>query len=73
MKKTTVTIQITGMHCVSCAMNIDFSLEDLAGVKDVQTDYARQKSIVTFDPDVVAPKQMIEKITKLGYEAVIKQ
>ncbi len=73
MKLTTVTINIVGMHCTSCAMNIDFNLEDLGGVKDVHTDYARQKSTVTFDPDIITPKQMIAEITKLGYEAVIKQ
>ena len=54
-------------------MNIDFSLEDLEGVKNVQTDYARQKSIVTFDSDTVTPKQMIIAIKKLGYQAAVQE
>lgn len=73
MKKTTVTLHIIGMHCVSCAMNIDFTLEDLEGVKDVHTDYARQKSTVTYDPDTITTKQLIIAVRKLGYEATIKQ
>ena len=40
MKK--IKLQIQGMHCSSCAMNIDFDLEDLDGVKSAKTSYAKQ-------------------------------
>ena len=35
-----VTLKITGMHCPSCAMNIDGALEDTAGVIEAETSYA---------------------------------
>ena len=73
VEPTTVTLQIVGMHCTSCAMNIDFELEDLEGVKDVRTNYAKQKSEVTFYPGKVTPEQMIKAIKKLGYDAIVPQ
>ncbi len=71
MELTTITLQIVGMHCTSCAINIDFELEDLEGVKEAKTHYAKQKSEVTFYPDKVTHEQMVGVITKLGYEAII--
>lgn len=59
------------MHCTSCSMNVDFELEDLEGVLEAKTQYAKQKSVVQFDPTKVTQEQMIAVITKLGYEAVV--
>ncbi|MEK7577260.1 MAG: cation transporter [Patescibacteria group bacterium] len=73
MKYTTITLKISGMHCTSCAINIDFELEDIDGVQDARTDYARQTSVITFDEQKVKPDQMIAVITKLGYEAVTQK
>ena len=73
MKPTTITLEINGMHCLSCAINIDFELEDIDGVTDARTDYARQKTVITFDEQKVKPDQMIAIITKLGYEAVAQK
>lgn len=64
----TVTFKIVGMHCTSCAMNIDFELEDLEGVKEVSTNYAKQQTIVTFDPTVVKLGEIIKVIKSLEYE-----
>jgi len=69
----TVTLKITGMHCVSCAINIDFELEDLEGVKESTTNYAKQVSAVTYDPDKIKPEQIIAVITKLEYGVVIAE
>jgi copper chaperone CopZ len=64
----TVTLKITGMHCTSCAMNIDFELEDLEGVKEVSTNYAKQVTTVTFDPNKIKLGKIIEVINNLEYE-----
>ncbi|MGE5042319.1 MAG: heavy-metal-associated domain-containing protein [Candidatus Levyibacteriota bacterium] len=62
--------KIEGMHCSSCAMNIDFDLEDMEGVKKAQTSYAKQVSEVEFDEARVNPKNIIESIKKTGYKAI---
>lgn len=58
------------MHCTSCAFNIDGELEDMDGVKESNTSYARAETEVTFDVGKVKEKQIIDVIKKLGYTAV---
>lgn len=52
-------------------MNIDFELEDLKGVKEASTNYAKQKTVVTFDPNVVNLGKIIEVIKSLEYEVKV--
>jgi Cu+-exporting ATPase len=61
--------KISGMHCTSCAMNIDGELEDTEGIKQSNTNYARSQTEVEFDPEKVSGKVIIEKIKKVGYQA----
>lgn len=63
MKK--VTLKIDGMHCTSCALNIDFALEDI-GVK-AKTNYAKSETELEFDPEKVSEKQIIDAVKKVGY------
>lgn len=74
MKK--IKLKITGMHCTSCAMNIDGELEDTDGVKEAKTNYAKQQSEVTFDEKKVSVNQIISIVHKTDdkYEAeVVKE
>jgi len=64
----TVTLKITGMHCVSCAINIDFELEDLEGVKEATTNYAKQQTVITYDPEATSIKKIRDVFQKLDYE-----
>jgi copper chaperone CopZ len=63
-------LKIEGMHCSSCAMNIDFDLEDLEGVVSAKTSYAKQESEVEFEEDKIKLQQIIEQIEKTGYKVV---
>lgn len=63
--------KITGMHCVSCSMNIDGELEDTEGIKSANTNFAKAISEVTFDEEKMSPENIIEVIRKVGYDAVI--
>ncbi|EKD87046.1 MAG: hypothetical protein ACD_37C00065G0006 [uncultured bacterium] len=67
MKK--IKLQIDGMHCSSCAMSIDFDLEDLEGIKNAKTSYAKQITEVEFDEEKVTEKDITEQIKKTGYKA----
>lgn len=64
-------LKIEGMHCNSCALNIDFDLEDVNGVKSVKTNYAKQVSEIEFDEKLVDEKNILETIKKTGYSATI--
>lgn len=67
MKK--IKLDIKGMHCSSCAMNIDFDLEDIDGVKSAKTSYAKQVTEVEFDEDKIKENDIKDQIRKTGYEA----
>lgn len=59
------------MHCTSCAMNIDFDLEDIEGVKSAKTNYAKQVCVVEYDEKKVGEEELMKSIKKTGYKAVI--
>jgi copper chaperone CopZ len=61
--------RITGMHCTSCAMSIDMDLEDLAGVSEAKTSFARSTTEVVFDPTRVDVETIVRTIGQAGYEA----
>ncbi len=62
-------LKIKGMDCSSCAMNIDFDLEDLKGVKSVKTSYAKQECEVEFDEDEITEELILQVVKKSGYIA----
>ncbi len=70
MADTKVKLKISGMHCTSCAMNIDGELEDTEGVKESTTNYAKAQTEVKFDPGKITEKKVIEIIKKVGYAAI---
>lgn len=63
-----VKLKISGMHCTSCAMNIDFDLEDLEGVKLSKTSYAKQETEIEFDQEKVKEEDLIKTVIKTGYQ-----
>ena len=63
-------LKIEGMHCTSCAMSIDFDLEDLEGIKTAKTSYASQVCEVEFDEDRISNQKIIQTIQKTGYTVV---
>lgn len=63
-------LKIEGMHCTSCAMNIDFDLEDVEGIKSAKTSYTKQECEIEFESDKVTDEIIVETIKKTGYQAV---
>lgn len=64
-----IRLAISGMHCTSCAFNIDGELEDTPGVTEAQTNYAKQETVVSYDPEKVNLATIQEVIGNLGYQA----
>jgi len=63
------TFAIAGMHCTSCAMTIDWDLEDLDGVHEARTSYASARTEVTYDPSRVAFETITDTIVRAGFTA----
>ena len=59
-KYQTASIQLSGLNCTACALNLDFDVEDIKGVKSCKTDYSTQKMVVEFDPQVISLTNLTE-------------
>jgi len=67
----TITLKLSGLHCTSCAVNIDLTLEDLPGVKNSSTSYTKSESQITFDPSKTNLESIKKTITNLGYQITL--
>lgn len=66
-KGTELTLKIQGMHCASCAMNIDSALEDTAGVFESNTSYAKGEVKLSYEPEKVSQEELVKVIEGEGY------
>lgn len=66
-------LKIEGMHCTSCAMNIDGALEDTEGVFSSETNYAHAKVKVNYEAEKVSKAQLVKVIEGQGYQVVQKE
>lgn len=64
-----IKLDISGMHCTSCAMNIDGELEDTNGIKNSSTNYAKHLTEIEFDEEKIDEKKINEIIKNTGYTA----
>lgn len=69
MVATSAVFNIRGMHCGSCSLLIDETVEELAGVSRALTELRSARSTVWFDPIQVSSEQIIAAIAGLGYVA----
>jgi copper chaperone len=72
MSTSTHVFQVDGMHCGSCPLLIDDTLEDLPGVSRSQTELKSRRSTVQLDTAVTDTQQVIDTITDLGYTAAVQ-
>lgn len=64
-----ITLNISGMHCASCAGNIEGALKKTLGIKSARVNFALEKTEIEFDPQRLRPKDIIAAIEKCGYKA----
>ena len=61
-------LQIKGMHCPSCAQNIESSIKKAGGIKDAAVNYVTGKALVRFDKRQINIDQIKKIISDLGYK-----
>lgn len=66
-----VLFNIIGMHCTSCAMNIDGELEDTDGVHEAKTNYAKSQTEVSYDPEKINLEKIAKIIEQLDYKTEV--
>jgi P-type Cu+ transporter len=65
MKK--IDLNISGMHCASCAVLVDKSLKKLPGIKISNVNYSTSRASIEYDETKVGIEKFVEKIKELGY------
>ena len=68
MSKKTINIKIKGMHCASCALNIERALKDKKGIETATVNYANEKAYLEYDPEIISLSEIEKEVDKLGYE-----
>jgi len=67
MNEQTVTLPLSGMTCVNCAMNIERNVKKLSGVSESNVNFAAELANVSFDPGLLTVKDIVGGIEKAGY------
>ena len=67
MEKT--ILKISGMHCASCAANIENTLKKEVGIKSANVNFASEKLYLEFDEIEISIARVKKIIEKLGYKA----
>ncbi len=68
---TKVALKTKGMMCGACEMLIETTLSAIEGVSDVDADYAKEMTTVTFDEKRTDLNRIISAIKGAGYDAEV--
>lgn len=67
MKK--LKLNISGMHCGSCAGNIEKSLKKVSGVKECKANAITNKAFVEAD-DKISEEEIRKAVARAGYKVI---
>lgn len=62
-------INVEGMVCRSCVLNIENNISLLNGVRNIQVSLVDKTATVAFDPSVTSFQKLVKAIEDLGFEA----
>jgi copper chaperone CopZ len=61
-KEASVTLELIGLHCESCADAIQDSLRQVKGVKSAKVSYEAKEALVQYDPDQCKVETLIKTV-----------
>ena len=70
MSERTVSLDIQGMSCTSCAQSITDPLDALDGISDTTINFATDEGTVTYDPERVSLAEIYQAVDDAGYRAL---
>ncbi len=71
MEEAVRTLNISGMHCASCAQVIEKSLNKVKGVKSANVNLASEKAQVVLTDGQNLDEKLIKAVQDVGYQATI--
>jgi copper chaperone CopZ len=66
-----IVLKTGGMHCSSCSMLIEMTVQDLPGVRAAKADYGSGVTRVDFDPAAISVDRIVAAIVEAGYSAAL--
>ncbi|KAJ7612484.1 Cu-transporting P-type ATPase [Mycena polygramma] len=71
IRTDTVTLRIYGMTCGSCTSTVEAGLSAVPGINSVAVSLATQACTIQFDRALIAPREMVERIEDMGFDAML--
>ncbi|HLC85673.1 MAG TPA: heavy metal translocating P-type ATPase [Candidatus Nanoarchaeia archaeon] len=68
MKQKKIILDVSGMHCASCALTIEKKLKKETGVKTASVNYATEKATVEYDQEKISEEKIEKTIRDTGYD-----
>lgn len=59
---------VKGMSCAACSARLERGLSGMEGVSAARVNLATEKATVDYDPALVKPEQMVEKVRQFGFD-----
>ncbi|KAI0918008.1 hypothetical protein AcW1_006994 [Taiwanofungus camphoratus] len=66
-----VTLRIYGMTCSSCTSTVETELSAMPGINSVAVSLATETCKVEFDRSLIGPREMVERIEEMGFDAML--
>ncbi|KAI0076609.1 copper P-type ATPase CtaA [Panus rudis PR-1116 ss-1] len=66
-----VTLRIYGMTCSSCTSTVETQLSAMPGINSVAVSLATETAKIEFDRGLIGPRDMVERIEELGFDAML--
>ncbi|KAH9990156.1 hypothetical protein BJV77DRAFT_1013943 [Russula vinacea] len=66
-----ITLRIYGMTCSSCTSTVETELGKMPGITAVAVSLATETAKVSFDRGLIGPREMVERVEELGFDAVL--
>lgn len=67
-----VTLQVSGMSCVSCLAHVEGALQELPGVIEASASLNQATARVQYIPGLVTPSEMEASVIDVGYDAQVQ-
>lgn len=65
-----LTLSISGMHCASCALNIENTLKSTEGVNSASVNFASEKVNIEYDESKINESALTSAIENLGFSVI---
>ncbi|MCB0192094.1 MAG: heavy metal translocating P-type ATPase [Anaerolineae bacterium] len=66
-----ITMPVIGMTCANCVATVERSAKKAGGVSEAVVNFGTEKVTVTYDPQETSLQQLIDRITRSGYQVPI--